>query len=318
MTGHTIGIDLGGTNLKAGVLDPSGHLVLHGSIPTEADGGVDHVIRRMAALVEELADEAGLQRQDIEGIGVGAPGPLSHERGIVYNAPNLPGWVNVPLRKRLSELTGLPVVVENDANAAAFGEFVAGADRGVRSLVLLTLGTGIGSGIVLEGQLWRGCDEAGAEMGHVILIPDGRPCPCGQRGCFERYASASAVAERLAEAVRAGQRSALREQIEAGRTPGAREVLAAASAGDEPAARIWDETCYYLALGCITIEHLISPQRIVLSGGLTNAGKHLLEPVRAHFARLRWHLTQPSVEIVLSTLGTEAGIIGAAALARKK
>jgi len=313
---YTIGIDLGGTNLRGGLCDDEHVVRTHAAIDTEAERGFEHVLARMVTLVEALLQNAALTKADVRAIGIGAPGPLSHTEGIIFDAPNLPGWRNIPLRQRLAEAAGLPVVLENDANAAAYGEFVAGAGRAVRSLVLLTLGTGIGGGIVLDGQLWRGCDDSAGEMGHTIIVPEGRPCPCGQAGCLERYASANAVAERLVEAVRAGEPSSLREEIEAGAGLDARDVLRAAERGDTLAARVWDQTCYYLALGCINLERLLSPELIVFSGGLINAGEHLLTPVRQYINKLRWHIPTQPPRIALAELSGDAGIIGAAALAR--
>jgi len=316
-TNYTIGIDLGGTNIKAGICDARLKLVAQESIATEADGGVEHVLARMAGLVEELQRRADLRRQDILGLGVGAPGPMSHREGIIHHAPNLPGWVKVPLRDRLAALSGLNVVLENDANAAAFGEYAAGAGRGVRDMVMLTLGTGIGGGIVLDGRLWRGRFDNAGEIGHMIIVPDGRPCPCGQHGCLERYASANAVAERLREAVHQGADSLLRPQALAGMPFDAREVVTAMDRGDALAARIWDETCYYLALSVVNLQHLLNPELVVFAGGLINAGERLLSGVRRHFEKLSWKIAPDAPRIAFATLGTDAGTIGAAALARE-
>lgn len=311
----TIGIDLGGTNIKGGVYDPRGQLVTQDSIDTEAKGGFEHVLKRMGRLVTQLQQKAKLSASEIAGIGVGAPGPMSHDQGIIFSAPNLPGWVNIPLRDRFSALTGLPVVLENDANAAAFGEYTAGAGQDVRSLVLLTLGTGIGGGIVLDGKLWRGRFDNAGEVGHMIIVPDGRPCPCGQRGCLERYASANAVAERLCEAVHAGEDCVLKPKVAAREPFDARDVLAAVDAGDALAARIWDETCYYLALSVVNLRHLLNPELVVFAGGLINAGPRLLTRVQEHFERLSWNIAPDAPRIAFATLGTDAGTIGAAALA---
>lgn len=313
---HTIGIDLGGTNIKGGVCDERGQVVMRHSIETQAERGVAHVLSRMALLVDELVERAGLSRAQVVGVGVGAPGPMSHARGVVHSAPNLPGFVNVPLRDRFAAATGLRVVLENDANAAAFGEFTAGAGQGVRDMVMLTLGTGVGGGIILGGQLWRGHFDNAGEVGHVVLVPNGRPCPCGQRGCLERYASANAVAERLCEAVQAGEDSLLKPKVVAQEPFDARDVLEARARGDALASRIWDETCNYLALGIVLLQHIINPELVVFAGGLINAGEQLLKPVQAHFERLTWRIAPDTPRIALATLGTDAGTIGAAALAR--
>ncbi|MGD8454223.1 MAG: ROK family protein [Phycisphaerae bacterium] len=314
-TSCTIGLDLGGTNIKGGLCGRDGTLRAMRSVDTEADRGFDHVMGRMAGVVDTLLDEAGLSREDIHAVGVGSPGPLSHKDGIIYRAPNLPGWINIPLRDLFSAAIHLPVVLENDGNAAAFGEYLAGAGRNAGSMVMLTLGTGIGGGIVLDGKLWRGVDDAAAEIGHIVVVPGGRLCPCGQAGCFERYGSANAVGERLIEALAAGEPSSLAAVHGAGQPLDARHVLQAADAGDALATRIWDETCYYLALGCISVEHTLSPNLIVLAGGLTHAGARLLEPVREQYLRLRWRISTRPPEITLAKLGPEAGTIGAAALA---
>jgi len=313
---YTIGLDLGGTALKGGLCDEAGKIVARQSWDTAAHLGPDHVFEVLVRASEELVAAAPGGRGAVSGLGLGSPGPLSHERGIIYGAPNLPGWRDVPVRARLSAATGLPVTLENDANAAAFGEFTAGAGSSVQSIVLLTLGTGIGGGVVLDGHLVRGAFDTAAEIGHMIVIPDGRPCPCGQRGCLERYASANAVSERLVEAVQAGKSSLLAARIAAGKVLDARDVLAAIDEGDELAARIWDETCLFLAVAAVNMQHLLNPQRVILGGGLMNAGERLLGPVREHFDRQSWRIAPDRPEIVLAALGTDAGVIGAASLAR--
>jgi glucokinase len=313
---YTIGIDLGGTNIKGGICDEHGTLLMRHSIETQAERGTEHVIGRMAALVDELIRKANLSKNQIAGVGVGAPGPMSHAKGIIYSAPNLPGFVHVPLRDRFAALTGLRVVLENDANAAAFGEFTVGAGKDVQTLVMLTLGTGIGGGVVLDGKLWRGSFDNAGEVGHTVIVPGGRACPCGQHGCLERYASANAVAERLAEAVQAGENSSLKSKVVSGEDFDARDVLAALDGGDALAARTWDETCYYLALGIVNLRHVVNPELVVLAGGLINAGPRLLNPVQAHFGRQSWKIAPDAPRIALATLGTDAGTVGAATLAR--
>jgi len=313
---YTIGIDLGGTNIKGGVLDASGTLVRRRSIETQTEHGFEHVFARLVQLVEDLIRDAGLTKSDVAAIGYGTPGPLSHKKGIVYASANLPGWKNIPLRERFSAATGLPVMLDNDANVAAFGEFVAGAGRGVRDMVMLTLGTGIGGGVIVNGELVRGALENAAEIGHMIAVPNGRPCPCGQRGCLERYGSANAVAERLVEAIQAGESSSLKARLEAGEAITSVEVAQAARAGDPLAVRIWDETCWYLAIGCVSLQHILNPARVVLAGGLIGAGEQLLAPVREHFHRQTWRLAEDFPQIELATLGGDAGVIGAATLAR--
>lgn len=302
-----IGIDLGGTNIKGGLLDRDARLVEHESIETQADGGRDHVIERIVGLIELLRQRS---HGPVAGVGIGAPGPMSHRDGIIHQAPNLPGWKAVPIRDILARRTGLPVALENDANAAAFGEYTAGAGRGVKRMFMMTLGTGVGGGLVIDGRLERGHFDSAGEVGHVILHPGGRPCPCGQLGCFERYASANAVGERLLEAIASGETSSLAGVA----APDSRDVLHAAEAGDPLARRIWQETCDALGVGCVNVQHLLNPELIVLTGGLIAAGEALLRPVRAAFGRFTWKMARDFPRIEFATLGGDAGVIGAAAL----
>lgn len=306
---YTIGLDLGGTNIKGGVVGPDGGLVHTASIDTQAERGADHVIARMADFVDELIGAAGIKRADVAAVGLGTPGPICHAKGLIYGAPNLPGWVNIPVRDRLAALVRLPVVVENDANAAAFGEFAGGAGRGVQDMVLFTLGTGVGGGIVLGGRLLRGHFDNAAELGHIIVERDGRPCPCGQRGCVERYASANAVAERYVEAL---------SDLAAAATPNpnSAEIARMAAAGDSLASRIWHEACMYLAMACVDLQHVLNPELIVLGGGMADAGEQLLHAVREQLAARTWKVAPDRPRVSLAELGNHAGIVGAAALAR--
>jgi len=313
-----IGIDLGGTNIKAGVLDTAGNLIYRTSIETQAERGFEHVFARLVQLVADVTRDARLTKNDIAAIGYGTPGPMSHKEGIVYASPNLPGWTNIPLRSRFTEATGLPVTLDNDANVAAYGEFLAGAGKGTSDMVMLTLGTGIGGGIVMGGELERGAFDNAAEIGHMIVVPNGRPCPCGQLGCLERYSSANAVAERFVEALQAGEDSPLKARVEAGETLTSVDIAKAARGGDALAARIWDETCLFLAIACVNIQHVLNPEIVVLGGGLIGAGEQLLTPVRRHFQRQAWQIAQDHPRIEFATLGDDAGVIGAAALARKE
>ncbi len=308
----TIGVDIGGTNIKAGVVDASGQIVARRSIETEADQGFEHVFARLTALIADLARD--LPRAGLK-VGVGVPGPMSHALGMIWSAPNLKGWVNIPLRERLRRATELPISIENDANAAAYGEYIAGAGRG-RDMVALTLGTGIGGGVICGGKLWRGWKDTAGEVGHLIMVVEGRKCPCGQRGCLERYSSASAIAERLVEHIQTGSESALAPRIANGEEIDSQIVAQAAREGDRLAQRIWDEACRYLAVACVGLQHLLNPQVLVLAGGLIAAGDQLLLPVREHFRRQSWKIAQDSPDIELATLAGDAGVIGAAALAR--
>jgi glucokinase len=315
---HYLGLDLGGTNIKAGIIDASFHLIAHTSVPTEAGKGPDAVIENMAAAARSVASRANIDMGDIAGIGIGAPGPLDLVNGIVIAAPNLPGWKNVPLRDRIQKLTGRPAILENDANAAAFGEFCAGAAAGdeIRDMVMLTLGTGVGSGIVVNGKLVHGAFNLAGEAGHMIVNPEGERDGCGTHGCLEIYGSASHTARRATEAVAGGAKSTLSALLKAG--PGkitAKDVFQAAEQGDALANQIVDETAKYLGIACVNFCRILDPRMIVFAGGMTLAGDFLFDRIRAAFKRHSWTIVEDRVEIVPATLGNDAGVIGAAAVA---
>lgn len=270
----------------------------------------------MVRLSDEVLASLGATRRGVAGVGVGSPGPLSQSRGVVVRCANLPGWENVPLRDTLSGRLGLPVILENDANAAAFGEFWSGkmSDGDESDMVLLTLGTGVGAGAIVNGRILHGHFENAAELGHWIMVPGGLACPCGQHGCLEQYASASGVARRVVAAIEAGQPSRLAEKVRLSQPIDSEIVVQYAKAGDELCQRVWQEACAYLAVACINIQHAYNPARIVLGGGMAEAGAFLLDGVAAEFRRLQWRLHNDFPQITLARLGYDAGVLGAAAL----
>ncbi len=249
------------------------------------------------------------------GVGIGAPGPLEISRGVVVAMPNIPGMENCPLRDRVVEGVGLRAVLENDANAAAYGEFIAGAGKGTRDMVLLTLGTGVGSGIIIDGKVLHGTHEIGAEFGHMIVQPCGEPCGCGQAGCLERYCSATFMAMRARRQVEQGRESILADVLRKTGQINSRDVQDARKAGDKLAAEVWDQAMMYLALACVNITRILDPDQIVLAGGMVNAGEDLMAPLRAHYQALHWSLTPIRSPVVIATLGSDAGVIGAAGVA---
>ena len=311
-----IGIDLGGTFIKVALLDAALTVRARRQVETPAECGAEGVIEAMAGAAEELLHHRAASSGRVLGVGVGSPGPLDLDAGVVIGMPNIPGFQNVPLRDRLAERLSLPAVLENDANAAALGEYRAGSGQGLRHMVLLTLGTGVGSGIVIDGRLVHGAHGMGAEIGHLIVEPGGEPCGCGQRGCLERYASATYLADyarRLIE--QEGRPSSLRELLAAGGEITSKDVAEARRAGDALAVEVWDRAVYHLAVGCVSICRVLDPEMIVLGGGLAKAGEELLGPLRAHFERLHWKLAEPKTTLALASLGNDAGVIGAGCVA---
>jgi glucokinase len=310
-----LGLDLGGTNITGALATSEGKIAAITRRKTQASRGSGPVIEDMAEMVEHLIASQGISRDDVIGLGVGAPGPLSHRDGIIFKMANLPGWTNVRLRRALLERTGLPTILDNDANVAAFGEFWMGAGKGVRQMVALTLGTGIGSGVIIDGEILRGHFENAAELGHLIVHARGRPCTCGQRGCLEQYASAANLTRHCVELIREGRESSLSAILEKGGELGAKEVVEAAKEGDPLAAEVWDEACYFLAIGCINVQHSFNPQMLVLSGGMSKAGDFLLSRVRRYAREHGWKLCDDQPEISISVLGDDAGVLGAAGIA---
>lgn len=303
-----IGVDLGGTNLKVGLVDSLGRILASRSYPTQGEKGPDHFVNAVGNLVESLLGESKTRRESIVGAGVGSPGPLDLKRGVLLKTANL-SWTNVPLRDLLASRLQMPVFVENDANAAAFGEYWCGREAGHRNMVLLTLGTGVGAGIVLDGQVLHGHFDNAGELGHMIVAPNGLLCGCGQRGCLEAYASASAVARRHRQAVESAEASSLGNDVSS------KGIAEAARTGDKLCHRLWDEACFYLAVACINIQHAYNPEVVLLGGGMADAGDFLLDRVRSHFDVQRWGLHDDFPRIELARLGSDAGLIGAAALA---
>jgi glucokinase len=296
MTDLYLGIDLGGTNVKIGVCTPRGESRGSVSIPTEAERGPEDTIERMAAAARKLMEKTGRVRA----CGSGVPGPLDLERRTLFRATNLTGWVNVPYPKLLGDRLGMPTFMENDANCAAWGEYVAGAGRGTRSLVLYTLGTGVGGGIVIHGELWVGASGAAGELGHMTIDPDGPVCGCGQKGCLEQYASATAVARRWGKG-------------------GAKECFDAARRGDPEAIAVVEWAAEALSMGLANMIHVLHPDVIVLAGGMAQAGDLLLGRVREGVRRRVFPVFVEKIRIEPSKLpGDDAGWLGAALWAARR
>jgi len=311
-----IGIDLGGTNIKIGCFDSAINLLGKTSVSTQADMGPESVVERIVETSKKLLVDSNLTLDEVCAIGIGTPGPANYKKGIVISATNMPKFRDIPLRDMIAHRLGKPAVLENDANVACWGEFAVGAGKGVSDMVFFTLGTGIGGGIICNGELVQGSDGNGAELGHIIIYPDGRLCNCGQKGCVEAYASASATARRVAEAIQAGAESTMKKLLDEKGEITCRDVYEHLAAGDTLAKKITDETAKALAQVCVNMLHITEPRRIVFAGGMIAAGDILLDRIQAYFNEHIWKLKSESVEICFAILGEDAGIIGAAALAR--
>ncbi|MFF0861658.1 ROK family glucokinase [Nonomuraea sp. NPDC003560] len=308
----TIGVDIGGTKVAAGVVDDNGEIVEHTLRPTAADRP-DVVADTVADVVRELS-----QGRDVEAVGVGAAGFVDETRSIVRFAPNL-AWREEPLQKKISDLVGLPVVIENDANAMAWGETRFGAGRGQSHVVCLTLGTGIGGGIVIDGALYRGRWGMGAELGHMQVVPDGRVCGCGNIGCWEQYASGQALVKEAREiAARQPDRAEILLGLAGGRIEG-EEVTEAARLGDKASLAAFRSLADWLGQGMADLAAVLDPGCFIVGGGVSRAADLFLDEAREVFARqLTGHGHRPLADIRLAELGASAGVVGAADLARRR
>ncbi|MDI3328568.1 MAG: ROK family protein [Alicyclobacillaceae bacterium] len=302
-----LGIDVGGTNIKAGLVGPSGELVAKEAWPTEGRLGPREVIRRLAVRVKAMAERAGVSWERVQGAGSGWPAFLDLPSGVIEEAINL-GWKDVPVAAWLEEVLQKPVAVDNDANAAALGEAWIGAGQGAGSVLCVTLGTGVGGGIVFNGALYRGASAMAGEIGHLPLKPEGEPCTCGRRGCLETLASATAV---VREARRRGVAS----------PPGgpaaltARDVFALAAQGHPVAKEVVEEAASWLGLGLAAAANLLNPEVIVVGGGMAEAGDLLFVPLEAEFRRRALPRVARFCRLTPALLGGSAGVFGAARLA---
>lgn len=312
-----VGIDLGGTNIKVGLFDSGMTLVGKTAVPTNADMGAGAIVTSMAKASCDLLTEHGFSLQDVAAVGLGSPGPARYRDGVIEDSANMPKLKNAPIRDMLGEaMGGKKVAFGNDASIACLGEHVAGAGKGVDDMVFFTLGTGIGGGIINGGKLLDGAGDNAAELGHLIIYPDGRKCNCGQRGCVEAYASANSTARRAAEAIETGAESTLCKVLEMRGEITCKDVYDALAIGDELAKDITDGTAKALAVLCVNLLHTTEPARIVFAGGMIAAGNVLLDRIRYYFDELIWGLQKETVEICFATVGEDTGIIGAAAAAK--
>ncbi|MFO0956497.1 MAG: ROK family protein [Isosphaeraceae bacterium] len=311
-----LGIDLGGTNVKSGVVDDAGQPLSSCSRPTSAELGPDAGLETLAEAGREAVRASGLGWDQIRAVGLGSPGTMDLETGYLLEPPNLPGWDNLPIRDRLAQMLEKPTILQNDANAAAYGEFWAGAGRGAKSLVMFTLGTGIGGGIIDHGRIIEGRNSHGAELGHIIIqMENARQCSCGAYGHLEGYASATALVARAMEALERGETSSLRDCLKSGEIT-ARAINDAADAGDHLAKRLMRETARYLAVGAVCLMHTIDPDIVLFGGGMIAAGEPFLDAIRADIQGMAFPTPAARTRIAYAELGGDAGFIGAAGCAR--
>ena len=351
-TEHSIGVDLGGTDIKAGLVSSVGDISCRVVVPTDVEtGGPKVVASRIAEAVRQVLVEAETQgihailksdsaqpppqgstqaseiHSDIRkiGVGLGSPGLIIAETGVVHFSPNFPGWSDIPLVTYVNaELAKLqtpkkykPVLrgMDNDVNAMTLGELHHGAGVGYNNLVAFTLGTGVGGGVVIEGEVYHGSQNTAGELGHTVVEPDGRYCGCGNQGCLEAYAGAKNIVERIQEKIATGRNTTLATATNTGTTLTPRMIAEAAQAGDELAIEIFAETGRYIGIALTSIAHILNPQIAIIGGGIAEAGEKLLfEPIRVELSKRAMDIPA-QMEIVKAHLGNDAGIVGAAMLA---
>lgn len=312
-----VGIDLGGTNIVAGVVDDSYTILATAKRKTNLPRPADAIIRDMAELTQEAVQKANMTMNEVRFVGVGCPGTCNQDTGVVEYSNNL-RFDRVPLKAELEGLTGKPVYIENDANAAALGEALAGAGQGAKSCVCITLGTGVGSGVVLDGKVYGGFNFAATEIGHTVIVVDGEPCTCGRNGCWEAYASATALVNQTKAAMKEHPDSLMHAvTAEQGRVSG-RTAFDAMRKGDAVAKQVVDTYIGYVACGLTNVVNIFQPEVLCIGGGICNEGDTLLVPLKQKLKQDRYSkYSACQTRLCVATLGNDAGIIGAAFLGDK-
>jgi glucokinase len=319
MTPLFVGLDVGGSSMKGGVIDDAGQVLGSVSLPTEAQRGQEFGLERMCETIRGAIEASKLRLDQIAAIGVATPGTMDIPAGLMLEPPNLKPWRNVPVRQYVHDTFRIPTAFQNDANAAAYGEYCFGAGKGVHSMVLFTLGTGVGGGIIVGDVVIEGEHSHGAEVGHQkIEMTNPRQCGCGRWGCLEAYASATAVVKRAQEALtQPGANSPLADVLGTNGAITSQDIFDAAAAGDALSEKIVEDTAFYLAVGAMNLMHIIDPDLIVYAGGMIAAGEAFLERIRKHVKALAFPVPAEKTRICYANLGADAGFIGAAACGRQ-
>jgi glucokinase len=308
---YTVGVDLGGTKIFSLAALPDGHEAGSDTRPTQASQGPQAVIGRIVDSVRASLAAAGAAEADLAAVALAAPGPVDQKRGVVRNPPNLPGWEVVPVVHILKDALGVRVILENDADAAALGEHSFGAGRDFHNMIFITVSSGIGGGIIVDGRIYRGATGAAGEVGHMVLDEDGPTCGCGQRGCLEALASGTAIAARAAALAAEGESPLLARLARESPPLTAEDVQRAALEGDSVARRVIKEAGHYLGLGLVNLVHVFNPHGIVIGGGVSHMGDLILEPARKVVRQRCFPLSQEGLSIVPGVLGDRAGALGA-------
>jgi len=314
---YYVGIDLGGTFIKAGLVDENGKIILKSSIPTGKERPYQEIVRDMAMLVKQIIKDAQIDKKDVKSIGIGSPGTPDNKAGILVYANNLTNFENVPLRTEIQKYVDIPVILDNDANCAALAESVAGAARDAKNSVTITLGTGVGSGVVIDGKVYSGFNYSAAEMGHMVIRMDGEQCTCGRKGCWEAYASATGLIEQTKRAAMENKESLINTLVDGDLSKiDAKTAFDAAKQGDETGRKVVEQYIKYLAEGLINLINIFAPDVVVIGGGVSKEGEYLLKPLRELVYKDVYFKGEPQTQIRVAQMGNDAGIIGAAMLGK--
>lgn len=312
---YRVGVDVGGTNVKIALIDKKGEILFSKTVPTRAEMGYEYTINNMKQSIRELIEEAKIDPNSLEGIGFGFPGQIDCDNGIVRILPNIPGWINVPIAEIMQKEFNVPVKVDNDVRCAALAELNYGAGVGCNNLICITVGTGIGSGLIVNGKLVRGASNAAGEIGHVKLsINDGPICGCGDTGCMEAYASGPAIVAMAKDYIKGGKSTKYREMTNTKSEITPAVVAQAAKEGDVVAQRIFTIMGEYIGTGLASVVNLLNPEKIVIGGGVADAGEILIAPLKETLTKRAMPIQGSAVEIVPAQLGNTAGVIGASLL----
>ena len=313
MKKYRVGVDVGGTNVKIALVTDEGKIVYSNTVPTRAEMGYEYTISNIKQAIYDLMKETKTTNNDIGAIGFGFPGQIDCENGVVRLLPNIPGWVNVPIAQMMQDEFNIPTRVDNDVRCAALGELKFGAGKGCQNLVCITVGTGIGSGLIINGKLVRGASNAAGEIGHIKLtIKDGPRCGCGDTGCLEAYASGPSIVAMAENYILGGKSTKFRELANPDISPYI--VAEAAKQGDNVALRIFKIMGEYIGIGLSSVVNLLNPEKIIIGGGVADAGDILLQPIKDTIKNRAMKISADAVEVVPAQLGNTAGVIGASLL----
>ena len=313
---YFIGIDLGGTKIAGGLVDENGRIVAKMSIPTRRERKDTEIVEDMAALAADIIKNSGISVADVKSVGIGAPGTPDNDAGTIVYANNL-NFFNTPIRSVMQKYIDLPVLIENDANCAALAESVAGAAKGLKHSVTITLGTGVGTGVVINGKVYSGFNYSAAEMGHMVIISGGEECTCGRKGCWEAYASATALISQTKAAAAENPGSLINSLVNGDLSAvDARTAFDAAKQGDAVGKRVVAQYVKYIAEGLVNVINIFAPEMVIIGGGVSGEGEYLLKPLREMVYRDVYFKGEPKTLIMPAQMGNEAGIVGAAMLGK--